>query len=82
METNFNPRIFPNEFIGNKGELPESHLRSGSIAGPSVPGIDPGVGTHRRIIASSLLEYKRRDDQRRREAADELTQLGQEMGMI
>jgi excisionase family DNA binding protein len=40
------------------------------------------VGTHRRITASSLLEYKRKDDQRRREAADELTQLGQEMGMI
>jgi excisionase family DNA binding protein len=40
------------------------------------------VGTHRRILASSLMEYKRRDDQRRREAADELTQLGQEMGLI
>jgi excisionase family DNA binding protein len=33
------------------------------------------VGTHRRITASSLLQYKRKDDQRRREAADELTQL-------
>ncbi|WP_328770146.1 helix-turn-helix domain-containing protein [Streptomyces sp. NBC_00286] len=40
------------------------------------------VGTHRRITASSLLEYKRKDDQHRREAADELTQLGQDMGMI
>lgn len=40
------------------------------------------IGTHRRITASSLLEYKRKDDQRRREAADELTQLGQDMGMI
>lgn len=40
------------------------------------------VGTHRRITASSLLEYKRRDDHRRRQAADELTQLGQEMGLI
>lgn len=40
------------------------------------------VGTHRRIKASSLMEYKRRDDQRRREAAEELTQLGQEMGLM
>jgi excisionase family DNA binding protein len=40
------------------------------------------VGTHRRITASSLLEYKRKDDHRRRLVADELTQLGQEMGMI
>ena len=40
------------------------------------------VGTHRRIKASSLMEYKRRDDQRRREAADELTELGQEMGLM
>lgn len=40
------------------------------------------VGTHRRIKASSLMDYKRRDDQRRREATDELTQLGQEMGLI
>ncbi|MFJ8843857.1 helix-turn-helix domain-containing protein [Streptomyces cyaneofuscatus] len=39
------------------------------------------VGTHRRITASSLLEYKRQDDHRRRLVADELTQLGQEMGM-
>lgn len=40
------------------------------------------VGTHRRIKASSLMEYKQRDDRRRRVAADELTQLGQEMGLI
>ncbi|MEV2244528.1 helix-turn-helix domain-containing protein [Streptomyces sp. NPDC049970] len=39
------------------------------------------VGTHRRITASSLLEYKRQDDRRRRLAADELTRLGQGMGM-
>lgn len=39
------------------------------------------VGTHRRITASSLLAYQRRDDHRRRLVADELTQLGQEMGM-
>ncbi|GGO47147.1 helix-turn-helix domain-containing protein [Streptomyces lasiicapitis] len=40
------------------------------------------VGSHRRITASSLLEYQRRDDHRRRLVADELTQLGQEMGTI
>ncbi|OKJ78533.1 helix-turn-helix domain-containing protein [Streptomyces sp. CB02460] len=39
------------------------------------------VGTHRRITASSLMEYKQADDRRRREAADELSQLGQEMGL-
>jgi excisionase family DNA binding protein len=37
------------------------------------------VGTHRRILAGSLLEYQRRDDLRRRAAADELAQLTQEM---
>lgn len=40
------------------------------------------VGTHRRIKASSLIEYKQQDDRRRRAAADELTQLGQEMGLM
>ncbi|MEU8616973.1 helix-turn-helix domain-containing protein [Streptomyces sp. NPDC048623] len=40
------------------------------------------VGSHRRITASSLLEYQRKDDHRRRQVATELTQLGQEMGMI
>jgi excisionase family DNA binding protein len=40
------------------------------------------VGTHRRIKASSLIEYKQQDDQRRRAAADELTQIGQELGLI
>jgi excisionase family DNA binding protein len=39
------------------------------------------VGTHRRVVAGSLVEYKRRDDARRREAADELAQLNQEMGL-
>ncbi|SCK06277.1 helix-turn-helix domain-containing protein [Streptomyces sp. WMMB 322] len=39
------------------------------------------VGKHRRITASSLMEYKRKDDERRREAADELTRLNQEMGL-
>ncbi|MFR9726226.1 helix-turn-helix domain-containing protein [Streptomyces sp. MS19] len=40
------------------------------------------VGTHRRITASSLIAYMREDDRRRREAADELTRLGQDMGLI
>lgn len=39
------------------------------------------VGTHRRVRADSLLAYQRRDDQRRHEVADELTVLGQEMGL-
>lgn len=40
------------------------------------------VGTHRRIKASSLIDYKQQDDRRRLAAADELTQLGQDMGLI
>ncbi|MCK2242396.1 MULTISPECIES: helix-turn-helix domain-containing protein [unclassified Crossiella] len=39
------------------------------------------VGKHRRIRVTSLLGYLRRDDHRRREAADELTALTQEMGL-
>ncbi|MEV6285303.1 helix-turn-helix domain-containing protein [Kribbella sp. NPDC051770] len=39
------------------------------------------VGSHRRVRADSLLEYRRRDDQTRREAADELTELNQDMGL-
>jgi excisionase family DNA binding protein len=39
------------------------------------------VGTHRRIKASSLLKYQRKEDARARAAADELTALGQEMGL-
>ena len=39
------------------------------------------VGKHRRVRASSLLEYMRADDQRRRAAADELSALTQEMGL-
>jgi excisionase family DNA binding protein len=39
------------------------------------------VGKHRRVKASSLHDYLSRDDQRRREAADELSSLNQEMGL-
>jgi excisionase family DNA binding protein len=40
------------------------------------------VGTHRRVAFGELMEYKRRDDQERRRAADELTELGQELGEL
>lgn len=40
------------------------------------------VGKHRRVRAASLLDYMRTDDQRRREAADELSALTQEMGLV
>lgn len=39
------------------------------------------VGRHRRVAAASLLDYMRRDDVRRREAADELSTLTREMGL-
>lgn len=39
------------------------------------------VGTHRRVRADSLLDYQRRDDQQRREAADELAALGRDMDL-
>lgn len=38
------------------------------------------VGTHRRVAFADLLEYKRKDDQQRRIALDELTALGEELG--
>lgn len=40
------------------------------------------VGKHRRIQAQSLLAYMASDDHERREAADELTQLNQDMGLL
>ncbi len=39
------------------------------------------VGTHRRIRADSLLQYKHDDDARGRTEVAELIQLGQEMGL-
>jgi excisionase family DNA binding protein len=38
------------------------------------------VGRHRRVRFDSVMEYRRHDDLRRREAVDELSQLGQELG--
>jgi excisionase family DNA binding protein len=39
------------------------------------------VGTHRRIRFRDLRLYKSQDDLERRQAADELTQLSQELGL-
>jgi excisionase family DNA binding protein len=39
------------------------------------------VGTHRRIRFEDLREYRRRDDLKRRQTADELTQLSEELGL-
>ncbi len=38
------------------------------------------VGTHRRILASSLMAYKARDDAKRRKAAGELAAMTRELG--
>ena len=38
------------------------------------------VGTHRRILAEDVLAYKRKDDERRRAIARELTELADGMG--
>lgn len=40
------------------------------------------VGTHRRVRAASLMAYLARDDQQRREAANELARINQEMGPL
>lgn len=38
------------------------------------------AGTHRRIPCSSLIEYQRTQYRKRKEAVDELTKLGEELG--
>lgn len=38
------------------------------------------VGRHRRIRVEDVMSYKREDDQRRHDAANELVQLGQDLG--
>lgn len=40
------------------------------------------VGTHRRVQVESLLDYQRRYSAERLDAADELSKLSQEMGML
>lgn len=40
------------------------------------------VGKHRRVKTSSLMDYLRKDDRDRRDAADELTALTQHMGPV
>jgi excisionase family DNA binding protein len=39
------------------------------------------VGTHRRVRFRDLREYKNSNDLKRRRAADELTQLSQDLGL-
>ncbi|MEV1172408.1 excisionase family DNA-binding protein [Nonomuraea sp. NPDC049784] len=39
------------------------------------------IGKHRRVTYEDLQEYKRRDDAKRRTAADQLSGLGQELGI-
>lgn len=39
------------------------------------------VGRHRRVPFKALMEYKRHSDQRARAAADEMSRLGQEIGL-
>lgn len=39
------------------------------------------VGRHRRVPFSALMEYKRHSDQHTRAAADEISRLGQEIGL-
>jgi excisionase family DNA binding protein len=40
------------------------------------------VGKHRRIRLESLMRYMREDDRKRRQAADELSSLTQDMGLV
>lgn len=40
------------------------------------------VGKHRRVRAASLMAYLAHNDQQRRGAANELTRMGQEMGLL
>lgn len=39
------------------------------------------VGRHRRVPLSAVLAYKRADDEQRRRAADEVGDIGQELGL-
>lgn len=39
------------------------------------------VGRHRRIPLAAVLAYKRADDEQRRRAADEVGEIGQELGL-
>ena len=39
------------------------------------------VGRHRRIQFANLMDYKRHSDQQSRQAADEMADLGQELGL-
>ncbi|MFD5461413.1 helix-turn-helix domain-containing protein [Kitasatospora sp. NPDC127059] len=40
------------------------------------------VGRHRRIKFNDVMEYKRRDDRERKDAADSLTALDEELGLL
>ncbi|MFF0389865.1 excisionase family DNA-binding protein [Kitasatospora sp. NPDC004615] len=40
------------------------------------------VGRHRRILFNDVIEYKRTDDRRRKDAADALTELDEELGLL
>ncbi|MFJ9720876.1 helix-turn-helix domain-containing protein [Streptomyces sp. NPDC101213] len=40
------------------------------------------VGRHRRVKFNDVMEYKRRDDRQRRDAADSLTSLDEELGLL
>jgi excisionase family DNA binding protein len=39
------------------------------------------VGRHRRVRFDDLVTYQRADDRKRKDAADELTRLDQELGL-